>query len=463
MNKRFAVVDIETTGGLFRRDKITEIAIVITDGTKIIDEYATLINPGRSIPPFITKITGISDEMVADAPRFYEVARDIVERTEGHIFVAHNVRFDYGFIREEFSALGYAYNRQRLCTVQLSRKMLGLPSHSLEALIKYYGIQVQNRHRALDDARATAIVLQNLLEIERSQKAVKHQINRGVRESLLPETITIEDLHSLPEATGIYYMFDGDDQIVYVGKSRNIQKRIMQHFVKTTRKAERLQQRVRKIEYTLTGTDLMAQIVEAQEIRKHMPELNRAQRAANFNTYLKSTVNSLGYRRFDLVKSVQDWNGILNVYTGPKAGKMALAALIETHMLCPLYSGLEIGMGPCSMHQFDKCLGACIHEESPKDYNERADEAMAQVNNRFASDFLLIDVGRSSDEHGVILVRNGSYHGHGFVERSLSAPDHPASLADGIRKQAFYPEMNTFIRKAIEKNDALHIVPLSSE
>ncbi|MFZ1750838.1 MAG: 3'-5' exonuclease, partial [Saprospiraceae bacterium] len=154
--KIYAVVDIETTGGMAKRDRITEIAIVLYDGREIIDRYETLIQPDRSIPYEITRITGIDDAMVADAPRFYEVAKKVVEMTDNTIFVAHNVRFDYSFIKEEFATLGYTFTRRQLCTVVLSRKAFpGLKSYSLGNLIKHFDIKVQNRHRAMDDVLAT--------------------------------------------------------------------------------------------------------------------------------------------------------------------------------------------------------------------------------------------------------------------------------------------------------------------
>src|SRR4030095_1737326 len=163
LDRKYAIVDIETTGGLVKRDKITEIAIVLHNGVNVIDQYQTLINPERSIPPFISNMTGITDDMVADAPLFCEVAKEIVLRTEGAIFVAHNARFDYGFLREEFARLGYAYTRKQLCTVRLSKKMLPeLRSHSLDALIRHFSLSCENRHRALDDALATAEVFRRI-------------------------------------------------------------------------------------------------------------------------------------------------------------------------------------------------------------------------------------------------------------------------------------------------------------
>src|SRR6187551_3643491 len=185
--RRYAIVDIETTGGLVKRDKITEIAIVLHDGHKVIDQYQTLINPERSIPAFITSLTGITNDMVADAPLFCEVAKEIVLKTEVAIFVAHNARFDYGFLREEFARLGYAYTRKQLCTVRLSRKLLPeLRSHSLDSLIKHYKIKVDNRHRALDDALATAEIFKIMTYMGEGVNEMSDLINLGIKESRLP-------------------------------------------------------------------------------------------------------------------------------------------------------------------------------------------------------------------------------------------------------------------------------------
>jgi len=184
--KKYAIIDIETTGGMAKRDKITEIGIVIHDGEKIVDTYESLINPGRHIPPNITRITGITDDMVADAPRFYEVAKTIVEMTEGAIFVAHNVRFDYSFIKEAFNDLGYTFSKRQLDTVRLARKTFpGLKSYSLGNLIKHFGIKVNARHRALEDAIATTELLELIFAKEDSADNIKMYINRRMWSLLL--------------------------------------------------------------------------------------------------------------------------------------------------------------------------------------------------------------------------------------------------------------------------------------
>ena len=238
----FAVVDLETTGGLPKRDRIIEVGIVLTDGKKILKQYNTLIDPQRSIPTEITRITGINDEMVSGKPRFYEVAKDIVEWTEGAVFVAHNVRFDYGFLQKAYKDLGYTFSRKLLCTARLSRSLYPEhKSHSLGNLIKRFNIEVNDRHRALDDAVATARLLIKWLNLEKGVTTVKEFINLGVKESKLPPSISIEHLHGLPDQTGVYYFYGADGELIYIGKAKDIRSRVMQHFAGQNRKARDMQ------------------------------------------------------------------------------------------------------------------------------------------------------------------------------------------------------------------------------
>ena len=194
-DKLYAIIDIETTGGRATRDKITEIAVVLHDGQKIVDSYETLINPEVPIPYGITKLTGISQDMVESAPRFFEVAKKVVEMTEDAIFVAHNVRFDYTFIREEFARLGFTYTRKQLCTVRLSRKAFpGLKSYSLGNLIKHFEINVDDRHRAMADTLATVELFEKILNVEKGETEITDMVNMGIKESLLPPNLTMEIL-----------------------------------------------------------------------------------------------------------------------------------------------------------------------------------------------------------------------------------------------------------------------------
>ena len=281
--KRFAIVDIETTGGMYYRDRIIEIAIVLSDGMRIIDQFDTLLDPVRSIPREITRITGINDEMVQGKPKFYEVAKEVVEWTEGAVFVAHNVYFDYRFIKHAFEDLGYPYSRKRLCTLRLGKRLFPeLPSHGLDKLIRHFNLTMNSRHRALDDAVATAEFFHILLDKEKSGQEIKQFINRGVIETRLPRAISMERLHELPESCGVYYFLDTEGEIIYVGKSTNIQKRVMQHFSTVSKKSERMQQIVADIRYEVTGSELIALLLESEEIKALQPSLNRAQRTNQF-------------------------------------------------------------------------------------------------------------------------------------------------------------------------------------
>jgi DNA polymerase-3 subunit epsilon len=419
MNKRFAIVDIETTGGMVKRDKITEIAIVIHDGNRIIDQWDTLINPERSIPDFITNITGITNEMVSDAPKFYEVAKKIVEMTEGAIFVAHNVRFDYGFIRAEFSKLGFTYTRKQLCTVRMSRKTFpGLKSYSLGNLIKHFNIHVNARHRALDDTLATAELFDHILEADQQGNQVNDLVNRGIRESKLPANISLNDLHDLPESPGVYYFLNQHGQIVYIGKSINIQKRVMQHFAKITDKAAKLQQKVHEINYTLTGSELIALLLENKEIKKHQPEINRALRHKSFPFAIYAAYDLHGYIYFGTQKKnkIGDKNAIvLHEYPDLRAAKNALKRMISSFELCSNRSDQSMGPGSCFSYKVGKCRGACLNEESPDAYNERAQLAIEILKKSIEENLVIIDTGREPEEKSLVAIVDGKLYGWGYA------------------------------------------------
>uniref|UniRef100_UPI0025B98266 exonuclease domain-containing protein n=1 Tax=Flavobacterium sp. TaxID=239 RepID=UPI0025B98266 len=228
----FAIIDIETCGGRFefKKGRITEIAILIHDGLSVVEKFSTLINPECYISPAFVSISGITNEMVQDAPKFYEVANKIIEMTEGRIFVAHNVGFDYGFIREEFASLGYKYKRDTLCTVRLSRKLLpGKTSYSLGKLCDSLGIVIEARHRAEGDAVATAKLFDLLMQAKNNNPQYK---NKGVEDLMVRRIDKIKQyvLNKLPEDCGVYYFLDQDQEIIYVGKSKNAYNRAMSHF-----------------------------------------------------------------------------------------------------------------------------------------------------------------------------------------------------------------------------------------
>lgn len=249
---RFAIVDIETTGGSPKNSKITEIAVYIHDGTTVLDEFVSLVNPEMKIPEFITRLTGISDKMVENSPKFYEIAKKVIEITEDCVFVAHNVGFDYGIIRHEFKQLGYDFRRPHLCTVRASRYILpGRESYSLGKLTRGLGIEINGRHRAGGDALATAHLFTLLFEKDPSN--LNTFIQQEVNPKILHPNLDLEQLDALPSRTGIYRFYNEFSQLIYIGKSKDIKKRVEQHLRNSTsRKAIQMRQEITRIEYELT-------------------------------------------------------------------------------------------------------------------------------------------------------------------------------------------------------------------
>ena len=457
----YAVIDIETTGGMPRRDKITEIAIVLFDGENIIDRFESLINPERSIPPEITRITGITDAMVADAPKFYEVAKHIVTMTEQAIFVAHNVRFDYGFIREEFGNLGYTFTKKQLCTVVLSRKSFpGLRSYSLGNLIRHFEIKVENRHRAMDDALATVDILGRALALTDGDQRSRRLINEGIDASHLPQDISMERLHALPESIGVYYMYNRYGQVIYVGKSINIRKRMMQHFGKIDAKTDKFISKVADITYTETGSELISLLLESKEIKLLQPEVNKAQRTQLYPYFVYHYQNEDGYICFDFDKSsvkTRQGKAILNHYSSKQSARQHLHFAAVSCQLCQCLMGLHTEPESCFYRQTGSCEGAAIGIVSPEDYNHYASMAIDVLNKTFDENFFIITEGRHTHEHGLVLIEDGHYQGFGYI------PNEDASRGieewkETIEYQTPNPECNQIILMWLEKHPTLKIV-----
>ncbi len=359
----YAVVDIETTGSRPGDDRITEIAILIHDGEKVIRTFTSLINPERSIPFQISQLTGITDEMVREAPRFPEVARQIVEFTGGMVFVAHNVRFDYSFLKAEFGSLGYNYSRKTLCTVRLSRKLIpGLPSYSLGKLCESLKIPLKNRHRAFGDAEATAILLDRMLKLDQSPEIV-HYIEGEIKAQTLPPRITRDQVLALPESIGVYYFLDERGQIIYVGKSVNIRSRIIQHFAMDykSRKSIEFKERIADISFELTGSELVALLLESDEIKRLKPPYNTAQKRSGGAFWgLYEDVDKSGYVTLRADRVTGNSEPLTTLENFQKAQNF-LYRKIEQFGLCLQKCGLHKTGGPCFNFHIRKCSGACLY------------------------------------------------------------------------------------------------------
>lgn len=466
-NKRYAIIDVETTGGRASRDKITEIAIVLHDGERILDRFETLLNPECPIPYGITELTGISQDMVENAPKFYEIAKRVVEMTEGAIFVAHNVRFDYSFIREEFSRLGFTYTRKTLCTVRLARQTFpGLRSYSLGNLIQHFHISVKDRHRAMADTLATVELFEKILHEQDSESDMKELVNMGIKESLLPNHIDIETIHALPETAGIYYFHDESGRVIYVGKSKNIKKRVASHFSRKTRKANSLQQLVFDISFEETGSELVALLLESHEIKRLKPPINRAQRVQQFPFAVYAFANKEGFLMLQADQCFKpepnDELRIVAEFARLSNAKGAIKRAQEWFELCPKLCFLEKGAGPCFHFHLKKCLGACAEQEAPETYNERVELAILRMSTELEGSYFLIDQGRNPLEFAVIYVEEGAYRGFGFVEKEAFASG-GIDLQDAIKTYPNNPETRRIIRRWLEEDKRLKKIPVSTE
>lgn len=269
----YAILDIETTGGKYNKEGITEIAIYKFDGHQIVDQFISLINPEREIQSFVVNLTGIHNGMLKNAPKFHEVAKRIVEITKDCVLVAHNAHFDNRILTTEFSRLGFDYSRKTLCTVELSKKLIhNLPSYKLGSLCKSLSIPVSSRHRAEGDALATLELFKLLLNKDIDKKIVKEAVKTDSSRKLAPKLMAILD--DLPDRTGVFYVYDSTRNILYVGKGKNIKKTVNQLFLRTSKKAKELQNKVVSVSYEETGNELIADLKLAEEVRINKPLYN---------------------------------------------------------------------------------------------------------------------------------------------------------------------------------------------
>lgn len=410
----YAIVDIETTGGSTKSSKITEIAIFKHDGHQIIDSFSTLVNPEMPIPEFIARLTGIRDEMVENAPKFYEIAKQIIEFTEDCVFVAHNVGFDYGIIRHEFRLLGYDFRKPHLCTVRTARYVIpGHDSYSLGKLTRALGIELNGRHRAGGDAEATAHLF--TLLIQKDPNGLSTFIQEDVNPKVLHPNLDLDALEEIPNKAGVYKFYNDVNQLIYIGKSKHIRKRVDQHLRNNkTLKGATMMQEIARIEFELTGSELIALLYESELIKAHQPLYNRKLRKNNYTYGLFSYEDSNGYKQLFVDRLSKNSDLPLTTFTTKKEANDYMYHLVEKHQLCLKLSGLEKSSSSCFGYQVKKCHGACVGEETTESYNERV-QALEQSLTFDEQAFFIIEPGRDKKEKSVIWIENGSYRGFGFI------------------------------------------------
>ena len=412
ITKMYAIVDVETTGGKFNEEGITEIAIYRFDGNKIVDQFSSLVNPQREIQPFVQRLTGINSKMLVNAPKFFEVAKRIVEITEDAVLVAHNAEFDYRIIRTEFKRLGFDFERQSLCTVDLAQKLLpDLPSYKLGKLVRSLGIPISDVHRAHGDAQATVELFKVLLEKDSQKEIISAHVKTLNKKQVPSKYLNIID--ELPTETGVYYIYNEAGNIIYIGKSKNIKKRVLSHLTSKARKAEKIQKAIHRVTYELCGNECLALLKEQHEIKKNQPRLNHALKYRHFPMGIRRDESS-PYQRL-LIEQVRQDLDYLDVFKNKKEAEGRLRFWIEEFSLCAQHTSFARPQGACFRKGIDQCQGACVGEERCDNYNVKV-QAVADSLRYPYDDFLIIDKGKSIGEKSFIYIKEGVFQGYGYFQ-----------------------------------------------
>ena len=414
----YAIVDIETTGGQASTGAITEVAIILHNGIEEEGRYQTLINPQRPIPPYIESLTGISGSMVSTAPVFADVAETIHNLLNDRVFVAHNVNFDYSFLRHQLKVEGFTLDAPKLCTVRAARRIFpGYKSYSLGSICAQLDIPVADRHRAMGDAAATSLLFSRLLEQD-TQRIIPEMLKRGSREQYLPLLVTTETIDKLPNKAGVYYFQDQKKNILYIGKAKDLRKRVVSHFSNnsTGRKKQELMRKVHSIEYALTGTEFTASILESVEIRKHWPVFNKSQKQIEFAFGIFLFEDQQGRKRLGIDR-LRKTSRPVSRHPLQLHALETMWRLIRQHGLCPYLCYLQTD-GPCNEH----CGGACVGKQPVDVYNQKVDEAVHSLQQEQPS-FAIRLAGRQEAEETWMLMDDGIFYGMGFLPEQEEVTD----------------------------------------
>lgn len=437
----YAIVDIETTGANTSRNRVIEIAIVTTDGNSVLSQYSTLIDPGIPIPAMITGLTGITNDDVEGAPSFSDVCEEIMEELNGKVFVAHNVGFDYGFLRSEFEREGIDFQPRKLCTVRLARKIIpGYRSYSLGSICTQVGINITDRHRAMGDAFATALLFNKLFQIDKDQ--IDKSLKRNSREALLPPNLKKETFLNLPERPGVYYFHNQKGKVIYVGKADNLKKRVTGHFNSgsESRIKQDLFANIFDVSYELCGNELVSLLYEVAEIKRLWPEFNReSKRPANsYGVYIYE--DSYGFKQLSIGKLVPAMKPAMT-FRSFVEGRTLLTKLAIENDLCLKRCGIQ----KSACHH---CSGGCIWVDRVSEYNQKLE--MALSDNTSKGNFIIKGKGRTNDEFSLVMVEKGMFLGFGFISNDISVTG-PEEVKDYITRYNDNPESRKILNFWLKK------------
>jgi len=395
----YAIIDIETTGGQFNKEGITEIAIYKFDGIEIVDQFISLINPEIPIQPFVVKLTGINNAMLRQAPKFFEVAKRIIEITEGCIIVAHNAPFDYRILKLEFDRLGYPFNRPTLCTVELSKILLpDAKAYSLGKLVRSLGIPIADRHRASGDAMATLKLFKLLIDKDIDKKILKQQIKNELYKGISPKLFDI--LEKIPSSVGIFYIHNDKGNIIFIGKSNNIRKKLNQIFTAESKIAKRIQKEVYTVTFEETGNELIALLKEREELLHNKPVLNTVQRKSPYLWAVYQETLNNGYETLKINKT----DGRKNAIQSFKNQKNALQFINE------LYLENEI------VEEVQNALVSGENINYPTEMHNNLFDSLIKSNQLKHNNLIIVMKGRSLNEKSALLIENGVFKGYCFFD-----------------------------------------------
>ncbi|WP_224490331.1 exonuclease domain-containing protein [Robertkochia flava] len=408
----YAILDIETTGGKYNEEGITEIAIYRFNGHEITDQFISLVNPEKEIQPFVVKLTGINNTMLKSAPKFFEVAKRIVEITDGCILVAHNAQFDYRILQTEFRRLGYDFQRESLCTVELSQRLIPeQPSYSLGKLVRSLGIPVSDRHRANGDAQATLKLFRILLNKDHNKEILKNTV-RSASTGILSQRL-LDIVEDMPSSTGLYYMHDDKGEVIYIEESKNLKASINKKFTSAGKKYRSLQKEMRAVTYEETGEEMIAALKENEEIIQNRPRYNRKDRRKPFKLILKKEKTPQGYLALKIVQYKGQKSYVTSFNSWPEA-RTFLADFSKKNELCLKLTGLSEARKQCSAYEEGTCHGACISKETPEAYNERVEKALESATLAHKN-LIVTGKGRTIEEKSALLIEDGVLKGYAFV------------------------------------------------
>lgn len=379
----YVLLDLETTGATPVKDRITEIALIRFEQGVEVARWQTLVNPETPIPPFIQNLTGISNEMVADAPKFAEVADQLLAYLEGAVLAAHNVRFDHGFLKNELKRIGIVLRQKVLCTVKLSRKLYPqYHTHGLDAIIQRHGIVCGERHRAMGDVEVMRDFL-TVAEQELGIDTLRQTVETLMRGPTIPSGVDLHLVDELPETPGVY-LFYGENQLpLYIGKSVNLRARVLSHFSgdHASTKEMRIGQELKHMQWFETAGDFSALLLESRLVKTMQPIYNRRLRNERQLCSWKLADSPTARPLLTLVREddidPSTLGQLFGTFKTKKQATEALRQIAENHQLCPKCLGLESGKGPCLAFQLRRCKGVCADKEAPEIHYLRLQQAMA--------------------------------------------------------------------------------------